>query len=130
MPLSVLKCGTLGKTRDFGDQELPGSLIYVWVFDMLGPVCDHCYQAVMKARSSLFASIERTTFQVCAHVRSRLLRRDINAELDRLKTLPKSRSYVEVACILGVLFALALVGASFGPWGLLMYFAVALLAFR
>lgn len=84
----------------------------------------------MKTRSSIIASIEKMTFQVSAHVRSRLLRRDINAELDRLYTQPKRQTYAEVACILGVLFALALVSASFGLWGLFAYFAIALLVFR
>lgn len=84
----------------------------------------------MRARSSIIASIEKTTFQVSAHVRSRLLRRDINAELDRLYTQPKGQTYVELACILGLLFMLALVGASFGLWGLFTYFAIVLLVFR
>ena len=85
---------------------------------------------VMNARSPIIASIEKTTFQVSAHVLSRLMRRDINAELDRLYIQPKSRSYVEVACVSGALFASALVSASFGLWGLFAYFAIVLLVFR
>lgn len=84
----------------------------------------------MKDERRLCATIERTSFQVSAHVVSRLLRRDINAELDRLNKLAKRRSYAEVICILAVLFAFALLGASFGIWGLFAYFAIVVLVFR
>ncbi|MFK7745909.1 MAG: hypothetical protein AB8B47_12705 [Roseobacter sp.] len=84
----------------------------------------------MTDRSPLFASIEKNTFQVSAHVRARLMGRDIKAELNRLYTLPKRQSYVEAACIAGAFFALAVISASFGLWGLFAYFVIVLLVFR
>lgn len=84
----------------------------------------------MTDRAPLFASIEKNTFQVSAHVRSRLMGRDIRAELDRLYAQPKRQSYTEAACIAGALFALAMESASFGLWGLFACFAIVLLVFR
>jgi|GEM_PF-3712478 len=84
----------------------------------------------MKARNPIFETIERASFRASAYVVSRLLSRDIETELDRLDRHPKFRSYLEVSLILAVLFGMALLGASFGPWGLLIYFAVILVVFR
>lgn len=96
----------------------------------VGALSNYRYEAAMKDRSPLLTAIEKTSFQVSAHVRSRLLGRDIETELDRLYTQPKRQSYVEAVCISGALFAFALVSASFGLWGLLAYFAIILLVFR
>lgn len=84
----------------------------------------------MKVTCSLCVTVERTMFQVCAHVLSRLLGCDISDELDRLNQMPKSRSYFEAFCVLAVLFALAFVGASFGVWGLFVYLATMFLVFK
>jgi hypothetical protein len=61
---------------------------------------------------------------------ARLRGRDIQSELDHLRSLPQSRSYTLVTCFLIVLLGLAFLGASFGPWGLLTYLLIILFVFR
>lgn len=84
----------------------------------------------MTDRPTLVYSMKKTVFQVSAHVRSRLLQSDIKAELDRLYRLPKRQAHVEIFCMLGAFFVLALVSAYFGLWGLFTYFAIVLFVFR
>lgn len=84
----------------------------------------------MKVDNSLLDTIEDMCFRVVAHVMSRLRRRAIEKELDRLKTLPKTRGYLEVSAVLASLFGLALLGASFGVWGLATYFLFVVIFFR
>ncbi|MDW3224878.1 MAG: hypothetical protein R8G34_18675 [Paracoccaceae bacterium] len=86
--------------------------------------------ADMKVVFPLLAAVETTVFRITAHVLSRLLSRDIKSELDRLDKQPKSRSYCEAFAVFGSFFALALLAASFGVWGLFIYFAVVIAVFR
>lgn len=84
----------------------------------------------MKMALPALLSLEKAMFRIAALVLSRLQGGNIRAELHRLGALPKSRSYVQVGGVLAVLFALALLAASFGVLGLLIYFAGAVLLFR
>lgn len=84
----------------------------------------------MKVSIPPFKSIEDAFFRIAAHVLSRLLRRDIRSELRRLQDQQKTKSYLEVAAICAVLFGLAVLAASFGVWGLCVYFAAVVVLFR
>lgn len=79
---------------------------------------------------SPIASFERACFRVVALILSRVLSREINAELDRLDAQPKSRSYLEVGVVLALLFALVLGAASLGVWALALLFVGMFVLFR
>lgn len=84
----------------------------------------------MKYTIPLLATVERLCFRVTALVTSRLLSRDLRASVTRLQGLPKRRSYAEAAVVLGGLLGLALIAASFGWPGLLIYFVMIVMLFR
>ncbi len=75
------------------------------------------------------AKARKTGFRVTAYVTARILQRDLHDEVARMETQPRGKSYWEMAVLLGVLFALAVLAASFGWIGLALYFAAALLLF-
>lgn len=84
----------------------------------------------MKTDSPSKASIGRLLTRVAALVISRLRGADLRRELNRLEALSKPRAFAEIGGVIGALFALALLAASFGVWGLLAYFAAVLVLFR
>ncbi|KQI71871.1 hypothetical protein AN191_10485 [Loktanella sp. 5RATIMAR09] len=75
------------------------------------------------------AKARKTGFRVTAYVTARILQRDLHDEVARLETQSRAKSYREMAALLGVLFALAVIAASFGWIGLALYFAAVLLLF-
>lgn len=80
--------------------------------------------------TSLENPIERTGFKVTALVLSKLRRRDINAEYQRLTGLTRTEAWVQIGAVLGGLFVLACIAALFGWIGLAVYFGAILLIFR
>jgi len=75
-------------------------------------------------------ALERTGLKVTALVLSKLRRRDIREEYQRLESLSRGQALMTVAVVLGGLFVLALIAASAGWIGLAVYFAAVVLIFR
>lgn len=84
----------------------------------------------MKSPRPHINTLEKTCFIVTSYISSRVLRRDVKAELHRLETQPKHRSYAEMVLTIAVLFSLALLAASFGWIGLGLYFAAVVALFH
>jgi hypothetical protein len=84
----------------------------------------------MKQTNSASASLQKACFRVTAQVTSRLMQRNTADELARLEALPTARSYLEVAGILSVLFALSIIAAGIGWWALGLYFAAVIFLFH
>ncbi|MEL6808168.1 MAG: hypothetical protein AAFO97_10335 [Pseudomonadota bacterium] len=80
--------------------------------------------------STALASVERACFRVVALVKSRLSGRDTRAEMQRLNTQKRLRSYGETCVVLGILFGLALLATSLGVWALCLLFLCIFLVFR
>lgn len=80
--------------------------------------------------TSLENPIERTGYKVTALVLSKLRRRDIGAEYQRLTGLSRAEAWLQIGAVLGGLFLLACIAALFGWFGLAIYFAAILLIFR
>ncbi|MEM7752400.1 MAG: hypothetical protein AAF230_03245 [Pseudomonadota bacterium] len=74
--------------------------------------------------------IERTGFKVAALVLSKLRRREIGAEYQRLQTLTRGQARLQVSGVLLGLFLTTLLAASFGWIGLAVYFLGVVLIFR
>lgn len=74
--------------------------------------------------------IERTGFKVAALVFSKLRRREIGAEYERLHSMSRKQARLQVGGVLLGLFLLALLAASMGWIGLAVYFAAVALIFR
>ncbi len=68
-------------------------------------------------------------FQTVAYTCARILRRDYRSEIDRLEQQSRARSYLETLVTFGVLFGLAVVAASYGWIGMLVYFLAVLVLF-
>jgi hypothetical protein len=80
--------------------------------------------------TSLDNPIERTGFKVTALVLSKLRRRDINAEYQRLTGLTRGQAWLQVGAVMAGLFLFACIAALFGWIGLAIYFVAILLIFR
>ncbi|MFK7869507.1 MAG: hypothetical protein AB8B58_09730 [Roseobacter sp.] len=84
----------------------------------------------MKTLLSAKSPLGKVLYRVTALVLSKVSGQDIRVELERLEQLPQRRANAEIAGLLALLFATALLAASFGVWGLLCYFALILIIFR
>jgi hypothetical protein len=84
----------------------------------------------MGSNSSSNLTVGKLLARVTALVTAKLTGRSTRDALDRLDALPRGRAALETAVVMGGLFASALLAASVGVIGLLVYFAVILLVFR
>ncbi|GGC11214.1 hypothetical protein GCM10011363_29840 [Marivita lacus] len=75
-------------------------------------------------------TIEKTLFLVTSYIFSRLFRRDLQGELERLQCQSKRRSFAEIALTMAAIFGLALFAASFGWLGLGVYFFAVIVLFH
>ena len=67
---------------------------------------------------------------ITAHLFSRVLRRDLRAEVQRLNQQTKFRTFVEMTTSMVGIFAAAFIAASFGWIGLALYFLIAAILFH
>jgi hypothetical protein len=84
----------------------------------------------MRSDSSSTLTLGKLLARVTALVTGKLTGRSTRDALERLDALPRARATLEIATVLGGLFASALLAASAGVIGLLVYFVVILLVFR
>ena len=75
-------------------------------------------------------NLQRIFLLITAHLFSRVLRRDLRAELQRLNQQTKFRNFVEMTTATVGIFAAAFVAASFGWIGLALYFLIAAILFH
>ena len=74
-------------------------------------------------------NLQKIFLLITAHLFSRVLRRDLRAELRRLNQQKKSRTFAEITmCMVGI-FAAAFIAASFGWMGLALYLLFAAILF-
>ena len=66
---------------------------------------------------------------ITAHLFSKLLRRDLRDELQRLDQQKKIRTFVEITLSIVGIFAAAFIAASFGWIGLAVYLLLAAILF-
>jgi hypothetical protein len=84
----------------------------------------------MRSDSSSSLTLGKLLARVTALVTGKLTGRSTRDAMERLGALPRGRAMLEIALVIGGLFASALLAASFGVIGLLVYFAAVLLIFR
>jgi len=75
-------------------------------------------------------NLQRTLSLITAYVYCKLLRRDLRTEVARLEKQKKHRTNAEIAIIVLIIFAAALLASSFGWKGLMLYFLLAAVLFR
>ena len=74
-------------------------------------------------------NLHRMFLLIAAHLFSRVLRRDLHAELERLNQQTKFRTFVEMTTSVVGIFAAAFIAASFGWIGLALYLLFAAILF-
>ena len=74
-------------------------------------------------------NLQKIFMLITAHLFSKLLRRDLRDELQRLDQQQKNRTFVEIALSIAGIFAAAFIAASFGWIGLALYFLFAAILF-
>ena len=74
-------------------------------------------------------NLQRIFLLITAHLFSRVLRRDLRAELQRLNQQTKFRTFVEMILSMVGIFAAAFIAASFGWIGLTLYLLFAAILF-
>ena len=74
-------------------------------------------------------NLQRIFLLITAHLFSRVLRRDLRAELQRLNQQTKFRTFVEMTTSMVGIFAAAFIAASFGWIGLALYLLFAAILF-
>ena len=74
-------------------------------------------------------NLQRIFVLITAHTVSRVLRRDLLAELQRLNQQTKFRTFVEMTMSMVGIFAAAFIAASFGWIGLALYLLFAAILF-
>ena len=74
-------------------------------------------------------NLQRIFLLITAYVFSRVLRRDLRAELQRLNQQTKFRTFVEMTMSMVGVFAAAFIAASFGWIGLALYLLFAVILF-
>ena len=74
-------------------------------------------------------NLQRMFLLITAHLLSRVLRRDLRAELQRLNQQTKFRTFVEITMSMVGVFAAAFIAASFGWIGLALYLLFAAILF-
>ena len=75
-------------------------------------------------------NLQKTLLLVNAYVYSKVLRRDLRNEFARLEQQKKHRTYAEIIFTIVIIFTAALLAASFGWMGLILYFLLAAILFR
>ena len=75
-------------------------------------------------------NLQRMFLLITAHLSSRVLRRDLRAELQRLNQQTKFRTFVEMTMAMVAIFVAAFIAASFGWIGLALYFLFAAILFH
>ena len=66
-------------------------------------------------------NLQKIFMLITAHLFSKLLRRDLRDELQRLDQQKRIRTFVEITLSIGGIFAAAFIAASFGWIGLAVY---------
>ena len=74
-------------------------------------------------------NLQKIFMLITAHLFSKLLRRDLRDELQRLNQQKKIYTFVEITLSIVGIFAAAFIAASFGWIGLAMYFLFAAILF-
>ena len=74
-------------------------------------------------------NLQRMFLLITAHLFSRVLRRDLHAELERLNQQTKFRTLVEMTSSIVGIFTAAFIAASFGWIGLALYLLFAAILF-
>ena len=74
-------------------------------------------------------NVQKILLLITAHLFSRVLRRDLRAELQRLNQQKKFRTFVEITISMVGVFAAAFIAASFGWIGLALYLLFAAILF-
>ena len=74
-------------------------------------------------------NVQKILLLITAHLFSRVLRRDLRAELQRLNQQKKFRTFVEITISMVGVFAAAFIAASFGWIGLTLYLLFAAILF-
>ena len=74
-------------------------------------------------------NLQKIFMLITAHLFSKLLRRDLRDELQRLDQQKKIRSFVEITLSIVGIFPVAFIAASFGWIGLALYFLFAAILF-
>ena len=75
-------------------------------------------------------NLQRMFLLITAYLSSRVLRRDLRAELQRFNQQTKFRTFVEMTTSMVGIFAAAFIAASFGWIGLAMYLLFAAILFH
>ena len=74
-------------------------------------------------------NLQKIFMLITAHLFSKLLRRDLRDELQRLDQQKKMRTFVEITLSIVGIFAAAFIAASFGWIGLALYLLSAAILF-
>ena len=74
-------------------------------------------------------NLQKIFMLITAHLFSKLLRRDLRDELQRLDRQKKIRTFVEITLSIVGIFAAAFIAASFGWIGLAVYLLFAAILF-
>ena len=74
-------------------------------------------------------NLQKIFMLITAHLFSKLLRRDLRDELQRLDQQKKIRTFVEITLSIVGIFAAAFIAASFGWIGLAVYLLFAAILF-
>ena len=74
-------------------------------------------------------NLQKIFMLITAHLFSKLLRRDLRDELQRLDQQKKIRTFVEITLSIVGIFAAAFIAASFGWIGLAIYLLFAAILF-
>ena len=74
-------------------------------------------------------NLQKIFMLITAHLLSKLLRRDLRDELQRLDQQKKIRTFVEITLSIVGIFAAAFIAASFGWIGLALYLLSAAILF-
>ena len=74
-------------------------------------------------------NLQKIFMLITAHLFSKLLRRDLRDELQRLNQQKKIRTFVEITLSIVGIFAAAFIAASFGWIGLAVYLLFAAILF-
>jgi len=75
-------------------------------------------------------NLQRIFLLITAHIFSRILRRDLRAELQRLNQQKKFRTFVEMTMVMVGIFVAAFIAAGYGWIGLASYFLFAAVLFH
>ena len=74
-------------------------------------------------------NLQKILLLVTAHVFSKVMRRDLRSELERLDQQKKQRTFVEIALTIITIFIAAVIAAYFGWIGLVLFFLLATILF-